>query len=58
MGAGAGGLRVESLCADARGGGLLTERRALVTGGSRGIGGAAARALAKRGWRVTALARD
>lgn len=33
-------------------------RTALVTGASRGVGAATVRALAKRGYRVTALARD
>jgi 3-oxoacyl-[acyl-carrier protein] reductase len=33
-------------------------RRALVTGGSRGIGRAAAQALAERGWRVGLIARE
>jgi NAD(P)-dependent dehydrogenase (short-subunit alcohol dehydrogenase family) len=37
---------------------LSEPRRALVTGGSKGIGSAAAQALAERGWRVTLLARD
>jgi len=36
----------------------LSRRRVLVTGGSRGIGRAAANALAERGWRVALLARD
>lgn len=37
---------------------MSSERRVVVTGGSRGIGGAAAAALAERGWRVTLVARD
>jgi NAD(P)-dependent dehydrogenase (short-subunit alcohol dehydrogenase family) len=36
----------------------LSSRRALVTGGSKGIGLAAARALAARGWSVALMARD
>jgi NAD(P)-dependent dehydrogenase (short-subunit alcohol dehydrogenase family) len=36
----------------------LSARRALVTGGSKGIGRVVALALAERGWRVTLLARD
>jgi NAD(P)-dependent dehydrogenase (short-subunit alcohol dehydrogenase family) len=36
----------------------LSERRVLVTGGSRGIGRAVAGALAERGWRVSLVARD
>jgi len=36
----------------------LSRRRVLITGGSRGIGRAAAGALAERGWRVALLARD
>lgn len=36
----------------------MTPRRVLVTGGSRGIGRAAAQALAGRGWRVALLARE
>ncbi len=36
----------------------MTARRAVVTGGSRGIGRAVAGALAERGWRVMLVARD
>jgi NAD(P)-dependent dehydrogenase (short-subunit alcohol dehydrogenase family) len=36
----------------------MTQRHALVTGGSKGIGRAVARGLVERGWRVTLLARD
>lgn len=36
----------------------MSTRRALVTGGSRGIGRAAAHALAERGWRVALVARS
>jgi 3-oxoacyl-[acyl-carrier protein] reductase len=36
----------------------LSHRRALITGGSKGIGRVAANALAARGWRVALLARD
>jgi NAD(P)-dependent dehydrogenase (short-subunit alcohol dehydrogenase family) len=36
----------------------VTNRRVLVTGGSKGIGRAVAGALATRGWSVTLLARD
>ncbi len=36
----------------------MSGRRVLVTGGSKGIGRAAAQALAERGWQVTLLARD
>jgi len=36
----------------------LSARRAVVTGGSKGIGRAVASALAERGWRVVLLARD
>lgn len=36
----------------------MSPGRVLVTGGSRGIGRAAAGALAERGWRVTLLARE
>jgi len=36
----------------------LSVRRAIVTGGSRGIGRAVAAALAEQGWRVALLARD
>lgn len=36
----------------------MSGRRALVTGGSRGIGLAVAGALAERGWRVALVARD
>jgi 3-oxoacyl-[acyl-carrier protein] reductase len=36
----------------------LTDRRVLVTGGSKGIGRAVAGALAERGWRVVLVARD
>jgi NAD(P)-dependent dehydrogenase (short-subunit alcohol dehydrogenase family) len=36
----------------------LSERRAVVTGGSRGIGLAVACALAERGWRVVLVARE
>jgi NAD(P)-dependent dehydrogenase (short-subunit alcohol dehydrogenase family) len=36
----------------------LSARRVLVTGGSKGIGRAAAGALARRGWRVAMVARD
>jgi NAD(P)-dependent dehydrogenase (short-subunit alcohol dehydrogenase family) len=36
----------------------LTRPRALVTGGSRGIGRAVAGALAERGWRVALIGRD
>jgi NAD(P)-dependent dehydrogenase (short-subunit alcohol dehydrogenase family) len=36
----------------------LSGRRAVVTGGSRGIGLAVASALAERGWRVALIARD
>lgn len=36
----------------------MSARRVLVTGGSKGIGRAAAQALAERGWQVTLLARD
>jgi NAD(P)-dependent dehydrogenase (short-subunit alcohol dehydrogenase family) len=36
----------------------LSARRALITGGSRGIGLSVGRMLADRGWRVTLVARD
>lgn len=36
----------------------MSHRRVLVTGGSKGIGRAAAAALAERGWRVVLLARE
>jgi NAD(P)-dependent dehydrogenase (short-subunit alcohol dehydrogenase family) len=36
----------------------LSARRAVITGGSRGIGLAVAGALAERGWRVVLIARD
>jgi 3-oxoacyl-[acyl-carrier protein] reductase len=36
----------------------LSVRRAIVTGGSKGIGRAVAGALAERGWRVVLIARD
>jgi len=36
----------------------LSSRRVLITGGSKGIGRAAAQALAERGWQVTLLARE
>jgi NAD(P)-dependent dehydrogenase (short-subunit alcohol dehydrogenase family) len=36
----------------------LSRRRVLITGGSKGIGRAAADALAERGWRVALLARE
>ena len=36
---------------------MSTSRRVVVTGGSTGIGEATARLLAKRGWRVVAVAR-
>ena len=36
----------------------MSRRRVLITGGSRGIGSAAAGALAERGWRVALLARE
>src|SRR5262249_44085001 len=64
MAASRGGLRGRSIRGDARGGASarggeeLSRRRVLITGGSKGIGRAAADALAGRGWRVALIARE